>query len=505
MDGHAVSRDRLAFRISSGERDAVHKAVEAYPQKELPLHNGGSSPTCEEVRRVSVYADSGRVDLALPAAMPVGSLISPIVDILAAEHGHLSESVAARYRLSLPGNVALESSKTLAQNGIRDGTTLILTRSSTRLVAPRFDDEAEAVSMSLAATTRPWTRRATRLTGAMTASWLAGTSAVLLISTAFSANDTRRIGGAIVAAAIACLALLAATIAYRMFHDRIAGLTLGVAASGFAALAGWLAVPGGPAAPNALLAAMTATAATAVAVCVIDCCKAIFTAMSCFAAVVSVAAAVSVVTATPLQAIGAMSAAISLGLLETSARVSIMLAGLSPQLTLEPTADEPQLIPQSLSAKAIRADIWLTSLVAVFSASAAFGAIGTAAGACAAGGPRLLGIVFAAVIGSVLLLRARSHHGPARSVPLIVGGTATLSATCVVAATSYPLHTPLIAAAAAMLASAALGLGLITPAMTISPVGRRSAELLEYLALAAVVPLAGWVCGLYSAARGLNL
>jgi type VII secretion integral membrane protein EccD len=117
----------------------------------------------------------------------------------------------------------------------------------------------------------------------------------------------------------------------------------------------------------------------------------------------------------------------------------------------------------------------------------------------------LLGIVFAAVIGSVLLLRARSHHGPARSVPLIVGGTATLSATCVVAATSYPLHTPLIAAAAAMLASAALGLGLITPAMTISPVGRRSAELLEYLALAAVVPLAGWVCGLYSAARGLNL
>jgi type VII secretion integral membrane protein EccD len=375
------------------------------------------------------------------------------------------------------------------------------------LAAPRYDDEAEAVSMSLAATARPWTRRAARLTRAMAASWLAATGAVILIPTAFYTNDTRRIDGAGAAAAIASIALLATAIAYRVFRDRIAGLTLGVAASGFAALAGLLAVPGGPGAPNALLAAMAATATSAVAMRVIDCCKVVFTALSCFAAIAAAAAAVGVVTAVPLQAIGAMAAAISLGLLEASARVSIMLAGLSPRLALEPAAatDELAPVPHRLSAKVIRADIWLTSLVVVFSASAALGAIGTAVGACSAGGPRLLGITFAAVTGSVLLLRASSHHDLARSVPLVAGGTATLSASCVVAATAYPLQTPLIAAAAAMLATSALGLGLITPAMTISPVGRRSAELLEYLALAAVVPLAGWICGLYSAARGLNL
>lgn len=509
MGAHAVSRDRLAFRISI--RIGEGGVVETHTQRVgSPLHSEGAS-LATEVRRVSVYADSARVDLALPAAMPVASLIPPIVDILATEYGHRSESVAAQHRLSLPGNVALDPSNTLAQIGIRDGAALILTRSSTSLTAPQFDntaeydDEAEAVSMSLAGTARPWTRRAARLTGAMTAGWLAATGAVILIPTAFYTNDTRRIDGAGAAAAIAFIALLAAATAYRVFRDRIAGLTFGVAASGFAALAGLLAVPGGPGAPNALLAAMAATATSAVAVRVIDCCKVVFTAFSCFAAVAAAAAAVGVVTAAPLQAIGAMAAAISLGLLEASARVSIMLAGLSPRLALEPAADELAPVPHLLSAKVIRADIWLTSLIAAFSASAALGAIGTAVGACSAGGPRWPGITFAAVTGSVLLLRARSHHDPARSVPLVASGTATLSASCAVAATAYPLHTPLIAAAAAMLAITALGLGLITPTMTIFPVGRRGVELLEYLALAAVVPLTGWICGLYSAARGLNL
>ena len=56
-----------------------------------------------------------------------------------------------------------------------------------------------------------------------------------------------------------------------------------------------------------------------------------------------------------------------------------------------------------------------------------------------------------------------------------------------------------------MLAAATLCLGFITQAMTFSPIGRRSVELLEYLALAVIVPLACWICGVYSAARGMNL
>jgi type VII secretion integral membrane protein EccD len=474
---------------------AVHEAV-------------GVQPADESLRRVSVSADSVHVDLALPATVPVGSLISPIVDILATEYGrHEKESVATRYQLSLPGNIALNASKTLAQTGIRDGTALILTKSSTELAAPCFDDVAEAVSMSLAATTRLWTPWAARLTGLTAASWLAGAGAAVLARTAFYTNNALRIDAAGVAAAVACIALVVATVGHRVFRDRMAGPTLGVAASGFAALAGLLAIPGGPGAPNGLLAAMAAAAMSTVAMHVTGCGTVAFTALASFAAIAAAAAVVGTVTSTPLQAIGAVSAALSIGLLEVSARVSIVLAGLSPRLALEPTATTHELdpAPHLLSAKAIRADMWLTSLIVAFSASAALGAIGTEVGASNDGSPRLLGITFATVTGGVLLLRVRSHRGLARSVPLVVSGTATLSTTLVVAATAYPLHTPWIVAVAAMLAGAALGLSFIAPAMTFSPVGRRSIELLEYLALAVVVPMACWICGLYSVMRGLNL
>jgi hypothetical protein len=56
-----------------------------------------------------------------------------------------------------------------------------------------------------------------------------------------------------------------------------------------------------------------------------------------------------------------------------------------------------------------------------------------------------------------------------------------------------------------MLAAAALCLGFITRTMTFSPIGRRSVDLLEYLALAVIVPLACWICGVYSTVRGMNL
>jgi type VII secretion integral membrane protein EccD len=478
---------------------AVHQALGERQSGERCLPDRG-------LRRVSVHADSSRVDLVLSAAVPIGSLVPPIVDILAAKCGHRAQQVAIRHQLSLPGDIALDPSKTLSQLGIRDGTTLILTSSSTVLTPPHFDDVAEAVSSALAAAVRPWTRQAARLISVLAASWLTCTGSAVLIRAAFTTNDARRSSCAGVAAMAGFIALPVAAVAYRVFRDRTAGLTLGLAASGFAALAGLLAVPGELGAPNALLA-MAAAATSATAMRVIGCCTTVFTALTCFAAVEAVAAVVGAVTAAPLQTIGAASAAISLVLVETSAPMSMMLAGLSSQVRSEPDPARggPASAPHRLSARAIRANNWLTSLVVAFSAAAALGAVCAAAGSYFGGGQRLLGIAFATITGGVLLLRARSHQDLARSVPLVAAGTATLSATLVIAAVAYPLSTPYIVAASTMLAAGALCLGFITQTMTFSPLGRRSVELLEYLALAVVVPLACWICGIYGAARGMNL
>jgi type VII secretion integral membrane protein EccD len=471
----------------------VHEAVRVRPRLDQPGPTGGG------LRRVSVYADSAHVDLVLSAEVPIGSLIPAIVDILAARCGFGAQPVAIRLQLSRPGDVALDPSKTLAQNGIRDGTTLILTDSSTELMAPRFDDTAEGVSVSLAAAVRPWTRRAARLVGALLASWLAGAGAAVLMRTAFENSDARRTGSAGVAAAVGFIALLAALVAHRGFRERTAGLTLGLVAIGFTALGGLLVVPGVPGAPNALLA-MAAAAVSAASLRVIGCCATLFTTLCCLATAASAAALVAAVSAVPLPAIGAGSAVISLMLLEASAPVSIMLAGLSPRTSVH---DAPT--PRQLNTKAIRANTWLTSLVAAFSASAGLGAIGAAGASYFASGSRSLGITFATVTGGVLLLRSRAHHDLARSVPLIASGIATLSVTLVIAAATYPQHALQVAAGLTMLAAATLCLGFVTHTIAFSPVVRRSIELLEYLALAVIVPLACWICGLYSAARGLNL
>jgi type VII secretion integral membrane protein EccD len=472
----------------------------------IPNRNSGFDPPGGGLRRLSVQADAVRVDFVLSAAVPVGSLIPSIVDILAGDGGYHAGSIAIRHQLSRPGSSTLDPSKTLAQLGIRDGAALILTTSSTEPRAPRFDDAAEAVSASVTATERGWTRRMAKLVGALVAVWLAGVSAAVMIRPVLDADGARRTGDLGVVATIALLTLAAAVIAGRVFREQSAGLTLGMLASAFAALAGLLAVPGSPGAPNALFAA-SAAAASAATMRVIGCHTAVFTALACFAAAGAAAASVGAVTTIPLQAVGAASAAISLALVEVSAPASIMLARLSPQLPPKPdtTPREEVPSPHHLSAKAIRAQSWLTSLIVAFSASAALGAIGAAVGPVLTGGQRLPGSAFAAVTGGVLLLRARAHRDLARSVPLVICGIAALSAALVTAGAAYPRHTPLIAAASMLLASIALCLGFINYSTAVSPVGQRSVELLECLAFAVVVPLACWICGLYGAARGLNL
>jgi type VII secretion integral membrane protein EccD len=470
----------------------VHEAVGAV-RVSPPL--GKPALADRGLRRVSVHADSAHVDLVLSAEVPIEMLIPAVVDILAARCGVGAQPTATRYRLSLPGDVALKLSETLAQNGIRDGTTLLLTSPSTELTAPRFDDTAEEVSMSLATAVRPWTRHAARLTGALLACWLAGTGAAVLMRIAFDTNHARHMSDVGVAAAVGFIALLAAVIAHHGFRDRTAGLTLGLIATGFIALTGLLVVRGVPGGPGALLAT-AAAAASAASLRAIGCCAAVFTALCCFATAAMAATLVAAVSAVPLQAIAAGSAAISLVLVEASAPVSIMLAGLSRQLSSE---------PQSPNTRAIRANTWLISLVAGFSASAALGAIGAAGAPCSTGSSHSLGITFATVTGGVLLLRSRAHHDLARSVPLIVSGIVTLSVTLVIAAATYPQHAVQVAAGLTLLAAAALCLAFMTDAITFSPITRRSVELLEYLALAVIVPLACWICGLYGAARGLNL
>lgn len=465
-----------------------------------------SSP---DLRRITVHSGAVHIDLALPAAVPVTVLIPSIVDVLAGRDGSGDDSPAqpeaAHYQLCRLGGAALEPSTTLAQNDIQDGSVLVLSRSSFEPPAPRFDDVAEAVSMALNTLTPPWTRRASRLTAAISAVWLAAVGGLLLGGTVFAGPDARRIATA-VATAACCVSLLAAAIAHRTYRDAMGGLTLGILVTGFAGVAGFLAVPGGPGAPNVLLGAMAAALAAVLAIRVTDSGTAILTTLSCLSIIAALAALVAVVTGAPLRTLGAIGTVISLGLIEAAARLSIASAGLSPRLSSTPdAADDIAGGGDRLTAQAIRADERLTSLIAAFSGTSALGAIVTTVGAQAVGGPHLAGGVFATLTGASLLLRARSEADHTRTMVLIISGIACISAAFVATAAAQPQWVPWIGAATVALAAPAFCLGFVMPAITFSPVSLRVAETAEYLTLVAIVPLACWTGGFYGAIRSLNL
>jgi type VII secretion integral membrane protein EccD len=216
------------------------------------------------------------------------------------------------------------------------------------------------------------------------------------------------------------------------------------------------------------------------------------------AMVIAAAALVGVITDAPLRAIGSASALLSLGLLGLAARLSIKFAGLPARLPSAP--DRDLLDIRHLTAQAIRADGWLTSLLAAFALSATVGAITTVL----AGEPRLCCIAFGTVTGALLLLRARSEDRT-RKVVFVAGGVAITATTFGVVAVSVPEHGAWLAAVTATLAATAIFLGFVAPAISPSPVVRRGVEALECLGLVATVPLTCWICGLYGAVRGLNL
>ncbi len=433
-----------------------------------------------------VHAGAAAADLTLPAHVPVAALIPSIVDIMGGPAGAVE---ATRYRLSPPGLPALPGSSTLAHNGIHDGAVLVLSQCAPPPPAPRHDDLAEAVSAALGAAGRPDGRHAARTAGAVAAVVLAGVGGLALIRNAFC--GTVPAGTAAVAGTIAGLS---AVLARRADRDPTAGLALGVIATLFAAVAGFLAVPGPPGAPGVLLAATTAGVASVLSMRVSTSGTAGLTALAGVAIVVAAAACVGVLTGAPPSAIGAVSALASLGLLEASGRMSIVAAGLSPRLdAAAPDGDR-------VAAGAVRADRWATSLAGAFSASAALGAVVTAL----AGGPRLARLVFAAVTGALLLSRAREIDAR-RALPPAVAGFVVLAAVFAATAVGAPDRGPFIAAAAALLAAGALCLGFAVPDLSLPPPLCRGLGLLEWLALLAMAPLACWICGVYGAVRGIHV
>ena len=418
------------------------------------------------------------MDLALPRNADVGLLVPSIVALV---RGDAAPVVVGRWRLARIGGAPLNESMTLNENNVRDGDLLVLTAGEVPALRWVSLDPYRAVAAAIDGRRGP----APRIMAVAALLCAAGIGAAAL---SWSGLITRGYGHLMAGAVLAAAAAVGA-VASRRAHDALPCVALSVIAVVNTAVVGFLAVPAGPSAANGLLGATAAFATSVVLLRLTHCGTSCLTATATGAALAAATAAVCVAWPVPVEAAGAALAVLSLAVLGLAARLSIMVAGLTPGL---PAAGE---------AHVALAHQTMTGLVAGSSASAALGSVLVACGSLD-GGSALSASLFNAVAGLVLLLRARTHAEMPRRIVLGAGGILSIAAGLAVTVISVPgqAHWASLLTAA----SGAVALGWLH-GYPVSPVVRRSVELAEYLSLAAVLPLACWVVGLYGLVRGLSL
>jgi type VII secretion integral membrane protein EccD len=188
-----------------------------------------------EVCRLTVYGPKSRVELGVPAHVPLADLLPTFL-------GHLGQELATTgldhggWVLQRLGEPPLEEDLGTAALGLYDGDILHLRPRDEQLPPVDFDDLVDGVADGIAKRKDAWrpefTRRLSLAAGA-----LALVVGWLLVPTVGSGGLAAVVGGV-----VAVLLLLAGTAAARAFGDGGVGDLLGVAAIAFAGLAG-LTVP----------------------------------------------------------------------------------------------------------------------------------------------------------------------------------------------------------------------------------------------------------------------
>lgn len=445
--------------------------------------------------RVSVRAMSMSVaaDLALPRRVELGELLPHVVELV----GERPEA-AQHWTLSTMGGSILDESMTLEDNGVRDGDVLRL-----GVDEQVFDGGSSDVCHYVGAVTEAgdrgdgWSRRR----GAIAFLWSTGAGSTAL---AWPSDSAASVRGA-VAAVLALVAALSACLASRFDADTVPTLSLGVTAVAFGAVAGFLMVPGGPAPPNWLLAAVVCAAMAVVLLHATAAGTSLYVAIAALSTMWAIAAAIVAVWPARAATVGAALAAVSLAMLAAAGRITVAVAGLTPHMPSAggpPTGDED--VPRSIGvARAERAHRTLTGLLVGFALSTASGAVLVAADQHHESPLRRA--AFTVIVAAALIVRVAHHVGVVRSTSLLLAGLISATASFAVITSAAPQVDPWLGLIAVALGAGALIMTRTGVSSRLTPSARRAIEIVDYVALAAVVPLACLVGGLFGFVRGMGL
>lgn len=449
---------------------------------------------------VTVVGPRRKADLALPADIPLPHVLPGLLRAM----GEVGGEAAAQpgWTLQRLGGEPFDLGQSLGALGVLDGEILYLRPRGVELPPARFDDVADVVATGVREGNGKWEGRHTRAVGG-------GAACGLLVAgaAALAFGGLTPVVTAVVAAALALLLVGVGAALSRAVGDSGTGALIGYAAMPYAFLAGLLApaAGGGSAAVGApqLLGALACTAlvATLGGTAVADGVPGFLgAAIASMAGAVS--AAVVMVTGAPPAGVAAAAVALVMAFGPVVPVLSFRLARVPlpsmPTTAEELRGDNQQLDSVSVLERTEAARRYATGMVV------AMCLVGVTAHALLIADGRWIAAVMSAVLAFAQLMRARVFQGVGQRLWLLLTGLGGLGALAVAVGVAVGGVTS-VAVVLGLLWTAMIvvGLGVWLPTGRPSPFWGRAADIVEWLLIAALVPLALGALDVYAWVRGL--
>ncbi|MFB7720148.1 type VII secretion integral membrane protein EccD [Nocardia sp. NPDC056100] len=484
--------------------------------------------------RVAIMVASYQVDVVVPTKFSVETFMDDLISVLeasvddptvdfTAENGH--------WTLSRPGKSPLPRWSTLAEHDIADGALLLLTTTES---GEAFDPLVEDITDALARVNEREFTEFDSGTAALTGMSAFGVGA-LVITGLLSWSWTRTgsvVWCAVPALILGVLCVFAATALERRYGEPRLGLGAMLSAIPLLAVGAAMLVPlpyeqHGPfQAANLAAGAAVATIISVIRLRSTRLGLPALLAIAVLGALLTIFA--SIETALDLSARQLAGAAVLVGLLLLTAapRLAVLVAQIRPPDLPDPgrevnhstltdifdaetagPGEEEQPAAQrnratlSLESRARLAINGLRGLIVAASTLLAGAAVLSAA--LSPGGIRE--IIMAAAVSGVLVMRSRWYPDRVQAIALVAAATVTVVGVGFVLVDAYataPARTVVVLVIAALAAAGAVS-GARLPGVRLSPVVRRTIDLIEYAFILAVPVLACWIMGIYTAMRGL--
>lgn len=449
---------------------------------------------------MTVISPTRRIDLALPGATTLGEIMPNILRFSGYEGGSAAD-VVHTWVLQRFGEDPLDPNRQIAELDIRDGETLHLRQLEAAMPDVAFDDVVDAVATSTTAQPAWRSGHSVKVALFSAALFLVGIPVALLLRNGMEAAG-QRIAEAAATLGLAFAAALAAVLASRAFGKLSAATALAWMAVALGGVGGFFLLD-----QDLQIRVLTSAACVLLTAGVMGLAARVtpfgFLAVALVALTVIVAEIFAVVFPRQDIAVAAVGVALLMGVTSLLPPLAFRLARVAmPNLpaTSEALMNDETPVQSDIVERAVLADRLLGAFLTATAISVTLGCLQVLQHAS------WFAAALVGCVGLSLMLRSRSFVGLGHRLPLLVSGTAIFGVTTVVVLALVPndILRLLIGVGVAALAAIILVSYAANYADKItSPVWGRFGDILEWLAILAIVPLVLAVLDLYAWALGL--